>query len=372
MTMILAESNSPCDDLEKLLSSVPLVAGSTSLGADIDEAHTVLLDPSIGVAGKIARFRSWASRNQPCMFGRLGAKSVGGIRYEFCWIDREDLIHGSPHVVHKIQQARQQWKLRAAEGLTHGFLVMFNAPELAFAEPGPQLVQLCQALCNLYLVEHAPVSADTIYVESVPLRGDDNAVSCLKGGINVFYSTAHRTRNHDRRIPGGIMISVNSPGLLAHSLVKRGLAPDLPSAIETVLRLAWASIGNGGISREGSDRQSCSWHNLDAARPAGQCPMKHRPKHVPDNFSTSHYSAMYHTDVLIPSKVMMDRSQDLPRRTAGAWPELDLQYLSPSRLPADHENFGFVHGNTVAEEAQLQHTWAPIAAPDFSPEVHQS
>ncbi len=27
-----------------------------------------------------------------------------------------------------------------------------------------------------------------------------------------FYSSAHRTRNHDRRIPGGILISVNAPG----------------------------------------------------------------------------------------------------------------------------------------------------------------
>jgi hypothetical protein len=364
--------DSPCYDLEELLKALPAVSRSASLGRDIDEANAVLLDPSIPDELKIARFRSWASRHQPCMFGRLGAKSVGGIRYDCCWINRDDLRRGSPHVTSKIQQTREQWKLRASEGLSHGLIVMFNAPELAFAKPGPQLVQLSLALCNLYLVEHAPVSADTIYVESLPLRSPDGSVSCLKGGINVFYSTAHRTGNHDRRIPGGIMISVNSPGLLAHSLVRRGLAENLPSALKTILRLALASIGNGGMSREDGHRHSCSWHNVDATRPAGECPMRHRPNHVPDNFATGDYSALYHTDVLVPSKVMADSSQDMPRAAVDVWPQLDLKYLSASEVPPEHENFGFVHGSPVAEHTQLQHTWAPMAAPDHSNEAHQS
>jgi len=369
--MVAATYTPPCCDLEELLRAVPSVSGSASLGRDIDEANAVLLDPSIPDELKIARFRCWASRHQPCMFGRLGARNVGGIKYDFCWINSDDLRSGASHVASKIQQIRQQWKLRAAEGLSHGLIVMFNAPELAFAKPGPQLVQLCRALCDLYLVEHAPVSADTIYTESVPLRGSDGSVSCLKGGINVFYSTAHRTGNHDRRIPGGIMISVNSPGLLAHSMVKRGLAADLPGAMKTILRLAWASIGNGGMSREVGDQHSCSWHNVDATRSAEQCPMRHQPRHAPDNFATGHYSALYHTDVLIPSKVMADGSQDVPRDALEAWPELDLKYLSASKVPAEHENFGFVHGRAVAEETVLQHTWTPMPAPDYSGEGHR-
>ncbi|MGA3156658.1 MAG: hypothetical protein ABSE43_03715 [Steroidobacteraceae bacterium] len=363
---------SPCHDLEELLRTVPAVPTSASLGQDIDEANAVLLDPSIRDELKIARFRSWASRHQPCMFGRLGAKNVGGIRYDCCWINRDDLRRGSPYVASKIQQTRAQWKLRASEGLSHGLIVMFNAPELAFAKPGPQLVQLCLALCNLYLIEHAPVSADTIYVESLPLKSADGSVSCLKGGINVFYSTAHRTGNHDRRIPGGIMISVNSPGLLAHSLVKRGLAPDLSSALKTILRLARASIGNGGMSREVGHQQSCSWHNVDTTHATGQCPMRRRPNNMPDSLATGDYSALYHTDVLVPSKVMADSSQDVPRDSLEVWPQLDLKYLSATELAAEHENFGFVHGKPVAEENQLQHTWAPIAAPDHPNEAHQS
>jgi hypothetical protein len=363
--------NSPSQDLEGLLNTMPAVSRTVSLGQDIDEANAVLLDPSLTDEHKMARFRSWASRYQPCMFGRLGAKNVGGVRYDCCWINRDDLRRGSAHVAAKIQGTRQQWKLRASEGLSHGLIIMFNAPELAYAEPGPQLVQLCLTLCGLYLIEHAPLSADTIYVESLPLRGDNGTVSCLKGGINVFYSTAHRTGNHDRRIPGGIMISVNSPGLLAHSLVKRGLAADLPSALKTILRLARASIGNGGLSREAEHRHSCSWHNEEAVRPAGQCPMRSRPNHAPDNLATGDYTAQYHTDVLVPSKVMLDSAQDLPRTALEVWPQLDLKYLSAAELPAEHENFGFVHGSAVTEQSQFQHTWAPISAPDHAPEAQR-
>ena len=100
--------------------------------------------------------------------------------------------------------------------------------------------------------------------------------------------------------------------------------------------------------------------------------MRHRPNHVPDNFATGDYSALYHTDVLVPSKVMADSSQDMPRAAVDVWPQLDLKYLSASEVPPEHENFGFVHGSPVAEHTQLQHTWAPMAAPDHSNEAHQS
>jgi hypothetical protein len=350
-------------DLDELLASVPQAGSGTSFGPDIDDANQVLLNPDIADDTKIERLRRWASRFQPCMFGRLGAKGLRGIRYDICWINRAALGRGSAYVRQLIQQARREWKERAAEGYSHGFLIMFNAPELSYARPGARFVELCLALCNLYLPEHAPVGADTIYAESLPFNLKDGATVCLKGGINLFHGSAHRTSNHDRRVPGGVMISCNSPGLLAHSLVKRGLAPDLRGAIEAVRSLAFASIGNGGQSRGQRGEHSCSWHNRDDSRPAGQCPMKHRPLHVPDGFATEHYSAMYHTDVLVPSRVMMDSTQDRPRPEQEVWPRLDLAYLSVAEPPTSHENHGFVHGEHVSPEAKFQHQWTPQAAP---------
>jgi hypothetical protein len=353
----------PVSDLDQMLASLPAAASPHSLGPDIDEANRVLLDPAAAVPAKITRFRQWASRFQPCMFGRMGARGLAGIHYDVCWIDRAALHQGSAQVRRLIQRSRQAWKERAANGLSHGFLVMFNATELAYARPGLLLLQLCRKLCDLFLVEHAPVSADTIYTESLPFHADDGTVSCLKGGINVFYGGAHRTSNHDRRIPGGVMISVNSPGLLAHSLVKRGMARDLGAALDAVRTLAWASIGNGGVSRGRQGESSCSWHNIDSSRAPGECPMKHRPVHVPGNFAKDHYSALYHTDVLLPSRVMLDNAQDRPRGTLEVWPRLDLEYISASEHAEDHENFGFVHGERVAPEACFQHAWAPRPVP---------
>jgi hypothetical protein len=355
-------------DLPALLAELAAGSEPVSLGADIDAANEALLDPDMAVEEKQQRFRQWASRYQPCMFGRLGSKGLVGLRYDMCWIDRATLCRGRAHVRQLIQQARLAWKERAARGVAHGFLLMFNAPELAFLPHGARLLATCRALCDLFLVEHAPVTPDTIYSESLPMHMDDNSVVCLRGGINVFYSSAHRTRNHDRRVPGGIMISVNSPGLFAHSLVKRGLVSDLAAALERVRNLAWASIGNGGIARDPHGAQSCSWHNLDASRDRDRCPMKHRPTHVPENFSTDRYSALYHTDVLLPSNVMLDPRQDLSRQdvaqdSARVWKQLDFEYLSPLEHAADHENFGFVHGQRVHGDTQYQHSWTPRLAP---------
>lgn len=346
-------------DLPELLAALGSHGEAISLGADIDEANIGLLDPQVDQEVKKRLFREWARRNQPCLFGRLGAKGAAGVHYDICWIDRAALLQGSLHVTGVIQRARARWKQRATRGLSHGFLIMFNAPELAFARNGALLLETCRRLCDLFLVEHAPVAVDTIYTESVPFEQDDGQVVCLRGGINVFHGAAHRTRNHDRRVPGGILISVNSPGLLAHSLVKRGLAPDLDSALERVRNLAWASVGNGGLALEKRGASSCTWHNRDTDRPPGQCPMKHRPSHVPEDFAGDFYSARYHTDVLLPSSVMLDVRQDVPRDAGEIWPNLDFEYLSAIRHPGDHENHGFVHGETVAPDWKHRHQWAP-------------
>ena len=68
----------------------------------------------------------------------------------------------------------------------------------------------------------------------------------FKGGINLFYPSAHRTLNHDRRIPGGVMISTNSPGHYATSLVTRGVFDSFEEAVDEVRDIARRSIGNGG------------------------------------------------------------------------------------------------------------------------------
>ncbi|HEY8052652.1 MAG TPA: hypothetical protein VIE42_07580 [Steroidobacteraceae bacterium] len=360
--MTCPNANLPQVNLAASLTAVPLLDAHISFGEDIDDAHRILLDPAVPVVDKESRLRQWLHRFQPCMFGRLGARDRQGIRYDMCWITRDDVLQGTVHVVTKIQQARREWKERASEGRVHGLLTVFNVIEFAYAMPGPELVELCLLLADLYLVEQAPLRADVMYAESIPLKHSDGSWETLKGGINIFHTSAHGTDNHDRRIPGGIVISMNAPGLLADSFVKSGLAPDLESAIARVRSFAWASIGNGGIGKPLGRAESCSWHNLDSSRPAGACPMRHRPRHVPENFSTSDYSALYHTDVLVPSKVMCNAGCDAPRDQREVWSTLDLSYLSAGTCNVEDENFGFVHGLAAPGGVMPHTTWTPLAA----------
>ena len=56
-------------------------------------------------------------------------------------------------------------RLLALALIAYLLAVLFFRPH---ATPGPQLVQLSLALCNLYLIEHAPVRADTIRRNTAP------------------------------------------------------------------------------------------------------------------------------------------------------------------------------------------------------------
>jgi hypothetical protein len=164
--------------------------------------------------------------------GRLGAKDHQGVSFDNCWIDRATLGKGSAHVRSVLQVARRKWKERAKNGLTHGLLIMFNFPQLAFARPGAQFLEARRKLTDLYLVEHAPVEPDVIYTEAVPLELDSKQLAMFKATVTLFYTGAHRTRAHDRRVPGGLMILMVSVRHLANSLVTRGLDATLELAVK--------------------------------------------------------------------------------------------------------------------------------------------
>jgi len=353
----LISDNEP--SLNAMLDELECHADDYSFGADIDHCNAIVLRDDIGKAAKMAEFLKWSGRYQPCLFGRLGSKALKHVGIDMCWIDRSDIARGDAYVRDKVQAARRVWKDRCAEGVAHGFLVMFNDRRLAYAKPGRWLVEVSKRIGDLYLPEHAPVEPDFIYTEAMPLTVDGK-LTLFKGGINLFYPSAHRTLNHDRRIPGGVMISTNSPGHYANSLVVRGILASLDEAVEQVRDIAWRSIGNGGYGEPRG--RSASWHNIDEDRPAGQCPMKHRPKYIPENFNTKVYSALYHTDVLVPTDVSVNGAIDPDYAQAETWPWLIIDYMTPKEYPADHVNHGLFHGQPIAEEAIYHNPWPPRRA----------
>jgi hypothetical protein len=347
--------------LSSQISALSQLTRDTSLGKDIDEANEVLLDPAVDEEAKRAELMRWISRSQPCLFGRLGAHGAKGpaaskgLGINVCWISEADIEKGSDHVSAKIQRERRQWKDRAETGNASGFLIMFSSADLAYARPSAELVEVCLAVSDLYLVEHAPIQADVIYTEAVPLRRADGQLTVFKAGCNIFYGGAHRTVNHDRRLPGGLMFSVNSPGHYANSLALRGITASLEEAIGFVRETAFRSVGNGGIGHPGAS--STSWHNTVGGQHAA-LPAHHRPAYVPPNFDPARYSATYHTDVLVPTDVTSDaRLTDGPGHGNENWPYLMLDYITSKSFSADNVNYGLFHGHPIDDCDKYHNPW---------------
>jgi hypothetical protein len=339
--------------LAELIAGLDQCDPTVSFGADIDTAQQKLLDPTLTADQRVDVFFEWAARSQPCLFGRLGAKGSKGVGIDVCWIIESDILAGDAHLTQKIQCARRAWKERAADGLVHGFLIMFNHQRLARARPSVQLLHVCQRVADLYVVEHAPINSDVIYAESIPLR-TPAGLFAFEAGINIFYPSAHRTLNHDRRVPGGLMISVNSPGHYAHSLVTRGLCSSIEEAATRVKSLVFRSVGNGGIGNESTT--SCSWHHED---PSNGAPSK---RACPGPHSDGTYSALYHTDVLVPTMVTTDGTIDPDVSKAEIWSHLIIDYITTQEVPPNHLYHGLFHGRPIADEAMFHNPWPPRRA----------
>lgn len=347
--------------LNELIEELDQHEADISFGQDIDIAHKEIFSSGNNSDSAGQSFLRWVSRYQPCLFGRLGAKGQRGVAYDLCWLTTYDIEKGDYHLISKIQQARRAWKDRASSGLTSGFLIMFCDLRLARAKPGKKLLDVCHKLSELYIVEYAPLERDTIYTEAVPLEYNGE-FGVFKAGINIFYPSAHRTLNHDRRVPDGILISVNSPGHLANSFVKRGIAPNLTRAVEQIFQLAMHSIGHGGIGHKTT--KSCSWHNIETDESAleKRCPITHRPAHIPENYSSRVYSAVYHTDVLLPTDVTVTAKIDPDISKTEVWPWLVIDYISEEHVPSDHVNYALFHPHPVSAEARYHNPWSPRRA----------
>ncbi|MEV0856075.1 hypothetical protein [Nocardia fluminea] len=335
------------------LSELPQYPAGTSFGSDIDAVNEVLLSDT-DEQTKRAAFLDWAARHQPCVFGRMATKvgaAARGLAMNLCWID-EHVLAGGPHAIaERIAADRRAWKEQAARGKSSAFLVIFNSQRLAHARPCPEFARLCTELASLYLPELAPVLPDVIYTEAIPLRGHDGVLRLFKGSVQLFHTGAHLRRHHDRRIPGGVMISVNGPGHYANSLVTQGLCADLSESAPMVRRLAARSIGAGGLGDERA--LSTTWHRDLATRD-----------------TTRWFSAAYHLDVLVQSDVVSDpRPRTGPCPAHEQWSWLHLDYIDAREtFPADATH-GWFHGVPIPEHALHHNPWLPVVpidAPDFN------
>lgn len=355
MTGAWTQGNDQSFAIEEWLDGLPQLSQSMDFGEDINTIHPLLLNPGTPEDEKRSVLWRWLGRSQPCMFGRLAANKAKHLTADLCWIHAWELSEPRWYLAEKIQSARRAWKDRAERGESSGFLIMFNHPRLAYAAPSSEFVALCQELSSLYLVEHAPIELDVIYTEAVPLRLSDDRLTVFKAGCNIFSSGAHATRNHDRRVPGGVMFSMNSPGHYANSLAIRGLAT-FDDAIALVKKTAMTSIGNGGIGCP--ETGSTSWHNNAETETSSIPWASRRPSHIPTTANESRYAALYHTDVLVAADVMSDgRHVQAPFEGEEVWPHLILDYITDEVFSLDHVNYGLFHGHPVEGCGKYHNPW---------------
>ncbi|MFI1798655.1 hypothetical protein ACH427_15080 [Streptomyces sp. NPDC020379] len=285
------------------LEALPRTARGAGLGADIDAAHEEMFAPGARQEAREAALLAWLEQARPCSYGRFVAKighpSAARRRrgLDLCWILEDDLARGHDHVAAKVWTARAAWKRRAVNGETSAFLIVFSDRRLAFARPSRELGELCRALAGTYLSECAPVAYDTVYAEALPLRRPDGSVSLFKAGTRLLYTGAHGSARPERRIPGGVAISVNSPGHYAHSLGHRGFVPGPEAA-----------------------------------------------------------SASYHVDVLVPRGIV---GGDGDRRGTGD-EALRLDCLTPREFSVTDPEHGWSSGLPIGDDAVLTNPWEPV------------
>ncbi len=338
-----------------VLDRLPRFPPGTSYGPDIDAANQVLLSAAPEEA-KRAAFLDWVTRHQPCVFGRVATKSgaaAKGLGMTLCWIDDSTMDAGWAAVAARIADARRGWKEQAALGESSAFLIMFNSARLAHARPSQELVRLSADLASLYLVEWAPVQPDVIYTEAIPLRGKDGVLRVFKASVQLFHTGAHLRRHHDRRVPGGLLISVNGPGHYANALVARGQFDSLRDSVPLVRRMAARSIGAGGLGSD--DASSTTWH---------------RDVCSAERDTARWFSAAYHLDVLVQSEVVGDPSPRTgPCPSHEVWSWLHLDYIDAHETTAADRTHGWFHGTAITEDALHHNPWPPVVpvdAPDFN------
>jgi hypothetical protein len=343
------------DPLLTALRRLPLRKRPDGYGQDIDQAHLVLLSDA-AVEEKKATLMRWFGRHQPCVFAKLAARANAHPALDVCWIDDSDLDQGTDHVRQRLQEARATWKRRAAEGRTSSLQVMFNSTRLAYAPPSPELVRVMLVLTGLYLREWAPLEADTICLDGIPLRRPDGALQLYAASMTTFFTGAHLTRTHDHRVPGGVLLNINAVGHHTWASHDVGRFPTPTAAVRRSHDTARRSVGNGGIGHP--DRLSTTWH----VRPGeSNEPINspRRPGYVPPDSDPERYGSLYHIDVTVSSLYADPAPLTGPSLPPGIekWTMM-LDYFTTEDTPAYH-NAALLHGIPITPDQAHGAPWKP-------------
>jgi hypothetical protein len=301
---------------------------------EVETANQELFSRGLTDAGAARVLGRWLERHQPCLFGRIAAKS-GAISY--CFLTEDDLRQTDEFIKDKIQAKRLEWTREGFEGRKSGFVILAVSPTLVSARPGPEVLGLARRLCYLYL--ETDIETDKIHLDQLYLQKPGSQLTTWKWftGVNYFSAQGDGRWWHDHRIPGGMAFSVNSVGHLVKSgIVAKAMREldagagaafeDYPESkvdsLGKALELAMRTIGMASDTVSGKATELLPLPTDGGSLPVPECPVKLSAKVANKNFCE--YRGYYHTDYTLPSEYFRP---DVERPAGLRHHTLDFTYL---------------------------------------------
>lgn len=301
---------------------------------EVARANDLLLKPEISTTEARSVLNDWLQRYQPCLFGRIGAKT-GLISY--CILTENDLKGSDDAILNKIQDARTEWTRGGFEGRKSGFVIHAVSPAIALGLPGEHMKELARRICSLYLLE--AIETDQIYLDEVFLEipGRERSTWRWHAGVNYLCAQGDKRWWQDHRVPGGMAFSINSVGHMAKSgrlaLAMKDLNDvlEIPSeagttpkieSLPTALEFAMRTIAIASNTVSGKATELMPLPTNPAELPVRNCPVD-LPAFLKDrNFCS--YRGYYHTDYTLPSEYFLP---DVERPQWVQPHKLDFTYL---------------------------------------------
>jgi hypothetical protein len=289
---------------------------------DVEAVQAVLFNPKQSRQVKIATYRGWLEKNQPCVFGKTAATNKG---VYICLLEEHEILRmtrGDADVEDTIQDHRQVWKRLALEGRVSSFLILLTSKQLVWKEPNDVLKEICRRLIELYM--QIQISDDSFQNgrEYVFLRRPDDKILKFLTLPNIFCAQGDGRWWHDHRTPGGIMITSNA---LGHFMYARSKKPQLDQTdFASALQQAMRTIANACQNPSGGKTRftHCPATTL-VSRQAGE-PFPLKASSDFSSFSPDHYAGYFHTDHLIPS-VFFEKDRD--PKVLKEYDDLSLRYI---------------------------------------------
>ncbi len=324
----------------------PLRARS-GFSEDIQQLNAVLHNPKVKKLQKIAAYREWLRKNQPCIFGRAAATNK---QVFICLLEEQQILlmrKGDEDLRETIVDHQKVWKRRAVHGLSSSFVIVIASPSIAHIEPGSELKEICRRLMEIYIDAHVADDEIVPRHEYVYLaREGEGGREYLRFATlpNIFCAQGDKRWWHDHRTPGAIMITSNALGHFMHCQ-----SPKNPYDTKRALKQSIGTILNAHVEarKKPGLPLTCPVH-----RPAGEySPLEGDPHY--DQYSSRVYKGYFHTDHLIPSG-FFDGSK--PKKV---FDDLDFSYIHDA---ANSEHAELVRGEPTDWYTVKNEIWMKAGA----------